>query len=101
MAVVYSRELDGEVLRLTPSGWTFGEDMMNSVFVLMDKETESLWFPIDQECCTFEVAGIPGRGLLGIGGFYADRILKEIRQLELVSWVQWKERFPETTYIED
>ncbi len=39
LAAVYSREIDGEILTLSASGWTYGR-----IFVLYDYETESMWF---------------------------------------------------------
>lgn len=42
LAVVYSRELNGEVLTLSASGWTY-----YFTFVLFDYETESMWYPVD------------------------------------------------------
>ena len=40
LAAVYSRESDGQVLTLAPSGWTY-----KRTFVLYDKETGTLWYP--------------------------------------------------------
>jgi len=37
---VYSREIDGKILTLAPSGWTY-----KRTFVLYDKETGTLWYP--------------------------------------------------------
>lgn len=41
MAVVYSRELDGEKLEFGTSGYT-----MDNVFVLYDRMTDSIWYPL-------------------------------------------------------
>ena len=38
--MVYNRTLDGEVLTIAASGWTW-----HQIFVLQDYETGSLWFP--------------------------------------------------------
>ncbi|MFC1893563.1 hypothetical protein ACFLYR_05985 [Chloroflexota bacterium] len=38
MAVVYSREIDGKILTLAPSGGTYGQNAFSSTFVLMDEE---------------------------------------------------------------
>jgi hypothetical protein len=36
---VYSRELDGEILTIAASGWTY-----DNLFVLQDYATHSLWY---------------------------------------------------------
>lgn len=77
---------------MTPSGWTYGKNIRRSTFVLMDKETESLWFPM-------EVDGT--RGLVGINGVYADHILKEIQVMSEEKWSKWKEMFPDTKFVYD
>ena len=69
---MYSREIDGEILILSASGWTYKE-----TFVLYDYETESLWYHL------------PGRdGLTCISGFYADRILDEFSSVK-IRWNEW------------
>jgi len=63
---VYGRSLDDDgrddtperVLTLGASGWTY-----RNTFVLFDRETDSLWYPFDDE------------GLRGISGPLADRLL--------------------------
>ena len=37
---MYSRKIDGQVLTLAPSGWTY-----KRTFVLYDRETGTLWYP--------------------------------------------------------
>ncbi len=39
--MVYSRELDGQEMKFGTSGWT-----MNRVFVLYDRTSGSLWYPL-------------------------------------------------------
>lgn len=99
MAVVYSREIEGNILNLTPSGWTYGEDAGRSVFILMDKETESLWFPIDQQCCVLPTEEIGTTGLIGISGFYADQVLEQIQVISVTTWSKWKATFPNTKFV--
>lgn len=89
---MYSREIDGKTLHLTPSGWTYGKNIQKSLFVLLDKETESLWFPM-------EIEG--KRGLVGIGGVYKDRMLKEIQLMSEQNWTKWKKTFPDTKFVHD
>ena len=62
---MYSRELDGKTLTLAPSGWTYGARERRSIFVLYDRETGSLWFPFGD-----------GKGLTGISGPHADRVVR-------------------------
>ena len=98
---MYSREIDGDILTLAPSGWTYGENASTSLFVLIDKETESLWFPAGREGCLLvtEIPGEIGCGLVGIGGFYTERTLEGIQMLSSDTWAEWKIRFPETKFV--
>lgn len=74
LAAVYSREIDGEILTLSASGWTY-----RWTFVLFDYETESLWYHLEGE-----------DGLTCISGFYADRKLPELEST-FTRWDSWKE----------
>jgi hypothetical protein len=69
---VYSRELDGQVLTLAPSGWTY-----KRTFVLYDKETGTLWYP-------------QGNSLMGIQGkFFKKRLpMLESTDTNFHKWVQ-------------
>ncbi len=102
MAVVYSRQSDSKILTLAPSGWTYGQDAGYSTFVLMDKETESLWFPAGEQGCALplEPIGEKGCGLVGISGVYSDRVL-EGDFLAATTWAEWKRAHPDTKYITD
>jgi len=77
---VYSREIDGRLLTLSPSGWTY-----KRTFVLYDKETGSLWFPDDD-------------GLLAIQGEYFGRRLPKVLFEDTV-WGKWSEEHPESTIL--
>jgi hypothetical protein len=80
---VYSRVIDGQVLTLSASGWTY-----RNTFVLFDYETESMWYHL------------PGdRGLTGISGFYKDRKLEELESVH-VRWEEWFSRNPESGYLD-
>lgn len=92
MAVVYSRLNDDSVLTITPSGWTYGEDRDQSLFVLLDKETETLWYPMDRD---------EESGLVGIAGPLRDDFLPEITGLERTTWRDWKQRHPNTVFVEE
>ena len=77
LAAVYSREIDGRILTLVPSGWTY-----ESTFVLYDKETGSLWYPYDD-------------GLMSIQGIYFKRWLPKLAS-ENTRWQNWKEKHPQS-----
>jgi len=82
LAAVYSREIDGKILTLSASGWTY-----KNTFVLYDFETESLWYHLEGT-----------DGLTSISGFYADRKLKEYRS-SFIRWNQWVAENPDTKYL--
>lgn len=100
--MVYSREIDGEVLTLAASGWTYGQNASRSTFVLADKETRSLWFPAGEQGCALplEPVGKGGCGLVGIGEVYADRVLPG-DFLSATTWAEWKRAHPDTKYVTD
>ncbi len=76
---MYSREIDGQILTLSASGWT-----SRFTFVLYDYETESLWYHL------------PGTdGLTCIAGVYADRKLPELSSV-FTRWNIWKADFPDS-----
>jgi len=79
---VYSREIDGKILTLSASGWTY-----RSTFVLYDYETESMWYHLDGE-----------DGLTCVSGFYADRKLPEFEST-LTRWRDWWNNHPETGFL--
>lgn len=79
---MYSREIDGNVLTLSASGWTY-----RSTFVLYDYETESMWYHL------------PGEdGLTGISGFYADRKLSEFEST-VTRWSTWWNNHPTSKFL--
>ncbi len=80
---MYSREIDGRLLTLSASGWTY-----NNTFVLYDYETESLWRHLEGE-----------DGLTCIGGVYADRKLGEFPSQQ-TRWVEWKQSHPGTKFLD-
>ena len=80
LTAVYSREIEGRVLTLAPSGWTY-----ESTFVLYDKETESLWYPDEN-------------GLVGIQGYYFRKHLAKLPS-EDTRWKDWKKKHPNTLLL--
>ena len=80
---MYSREIDGVVLTLSASGWTY-----QNTFVLFDYETESMWYHL------------PGdTGMTGISGFYKDRRLEELESVH-TRWEDWFNEHPNSGYLE-
>ena len=79
---MYSREINGHVLTLSPSGWTY-----QNTFVLYDYETESLWYHMSGES-----------GLTCISGVYADTKLPEYESTQ-TRWSDWLGDHPETKYL--
>ena len=90
------------MLTLAPSGWTYGEDAFYSTFVLMDKETESLWFPAGEQGCALplEPVGESGCGLVGTSGVYTNRVL-DGEFLSFTTWAEWKSAHPDSKYVTD
>jgi hypothetical protein len=80
---VYGRELDGGVLTLEASGWTY-ED----VFVLHDQETGSLWYPYPD---------VPG--LRAIAGPLEGRTLPLVEG-ERTTWSEWVDAHPDTVLLQ-
>lgn len=80
---MYSRELDGEVLTLAASGWTY-----ENTFVLYDHETESLWYHLEGT-----------DGLTCISGFYADRTLPEYFAM-VTRWNRWVKQYPTSKILQ-
>ena len=80
---MYSREIDGRVLTMAASGWTYRD-----TFILFDLETESLWYHLQGT-----------DGLTCISGFFADRRLGEFPST-LTRWWRWKEEHPNTQFLD-
>lgn len=79
---MYSREIDGEILTLSASGWTY-----DRLFVLYDYETESIWYHL------------PGTNALScIAGPYEGRELPEVVSV-VRPWNKWRASFPNTKFL--
>lgn len=81
---MYSRELNENILTLDPTGWTY-----DLTFVLFDRETESLWYPLNRET-----------GLTGISGLYSGRKLARLPSTR-TSWKEWHAEHPNSEYLQD
>lgn len=72
---MYSRKIDGKILTIVPSGWTY-----NNTFVLYDRETETLWYPYR-------------KGLKGIQGTYFKNWLPKLDSEDTL-WEKWQKKHP-------
>ena len=83
LAAVYSRRIDGKILTLSASGWTYKD-----TFVLYDYETESLWYHLEGT-----------DGLTCISGEFADLKLEEFQSTK-TRWNTWKSMHPDTKFLD-
>jgi len=97
LSEVYTREMNGEVLTLSASGWMF-----NYITVFYDYETESLWSPTkigteyDTTCgCLLSVTQ-----LLCVQGQYAGKTLSRIKS-HSDQWDEWYSDFPDSWIMKD
>ena len=79
---MYSRQLEEKTLTLAASGWTY-----DKTFVLVDRETGSLWYPLPST-----------PGLTCISGVHADRRLAELSS-SLAPWNEWSAVHPASGYL--
>ncbi len=79
---MYSRELDGQIITLAASGWTY-----NATFVLYDHETESMWYHLEGE-----------DSLTCISGTFARKKLAEL-PATLTRWNQWYQSNRDTGFL--
>lgn len=77
---MYSRRIDGVVLTLAPSGWTY-----ENTFVLYDKESGTLWYPHEE-------------GLKGIQGRFFGKTLPRIHS-EDTRWGDWVAKYPQSEIL--
>jgi hypothetical protein len=90
LAAVYERVLNNKVLTFAASGWTYGEVTGSSLFVLVDKESQSMWFPMKRD---------GEHGLVCIGGRYKDSFLPEVQKLIRSDWTDWIESNPNSKFV--
>ena len=79
---MYSRELSGQWLTLSASGWVY-----DNTFVLYDYETESIWYHLEGT-----------DGLTCIGGVYADKFLPE-HPSQQIRWKTWRTQKPDSKFL--
>ena len=80
--MVYGRDVDGEVTTFGTTGYTY-----KSTFLLYDRATESLWYPLGDDMIT-AVSG-PRRG---------DR-LPYIKESDVTTLGEWRALHPDTLVL--
>lgn len=78
---MYSRQIDGKTLTISPSGWTYRD-----TFVLYDRETGTIWYPY-------------AKGLMGIQGKYFKRWLPKLSSDD-TTWEEWRKRHPSSEILQ-
>lgn len=82
MAVVYSREIDGEAVTFGTTGYT-----LNHVFVLYDRATQSVWYPLGD------------KALDAVSGPRMGEKIEFIEKPERMTLAQWRELHPDTKVL--
>ena len=82
LGAVCDRTIDGEVYSFGTSGYT-----MNNVFVLYDRNTDSVWYPLSDD--TFDAVSGPDKG----------KTLNFIAKPEVMRLHEWAARHPETLVL--
>ena len=82
LSVVYGREIDGEEVTFGTTGYT-----MNSTFVLYDRKTESIWYPMSPQ--TMDATSGPYKG---------KSIAYEIKPKRM-SLDDWRAKHPDTLVL--
>ena len=80
--MVYGRELNGTVTTFGTTGYTY-----NNTFVLYDRLTESVWYPMS------------GSGFDAIGGSARGRWIPFLAEPAVVSLSEWLAAHPETQVL--
>lgn len=79
---MYGREIDGRVVSFGTSGYT-----KDNVFVLYDRDTESVWYPLSDN--TMDAVSGPRRG----------RSIPFLDQPERMPLAKWRALHPDTTVL--
>lgn len=87
---MYSREIDGQILTLAASGWTY-----ELLFVLYDYETETIWYPSNIGEAGFGCSCV----LWGIAGQFAGRVILSEAFFN-VPWNIWLAGHPDTKILD-
>jgi hypothetical protein len=79
---VYGREIDGRETTFGTTGYTF-----NSTFVLYDRETESLWYPLTDGAMT------------AVSGARQTQAIPFIEKPAVMVLEEWKRRHPDSLVL--
>ncbi len=82
MSVVHGREKEGQVDEFGVSGYVY-----NNVFLIFDRRTESLWYPLDDTKWT------------AIGGPRKGETIPFMAEPKVVSLGEWRKKHPNTTVL--
>ncbi len=82
LPVVYGREIDGELTTFGTTGYTY-----KNIFVLYDRATESVWYPLKEG----EFNALSGK--------LKGQTLPYIAEPELMSLGEWRELHPQTVIL--
>jgi len=77
----------GRELTFAPSGWLY-----DVTFVLYDHQTESLWYPHEDDDGVIRITAI--------GGYYMGETIVELES-ETTKWVYWLRGHPDSKYMLD
>lgn len=80
--MVHGREINGEVEEFGVSGYVYKD-----VFLIYDRKTESLWYPLDNEKWT------------AISGARKDETISFMAEPGVVPLGKWRKQHPNTTVL--
>ena len=80
--MVYGREVDGQVTTFGTTGYT-----LDSVFLLYDRLTRTVWYPQDSE------------NLGAVGGPQLGRAIPIIEEPQVTTLDEWRALHPNTTVL--
>jgi hypothetical protein len=80
--VVYGREVDGQATTFGTTGYTY-----NNVFVLYDRTTESVWYPLSEGAID------------AIGGRKRGDRIEVLDEPQVVTLEEWRRQHPDTKVL--
>ena len=82
LAVVYGREIDGKETTFGTTGYTY-----NRTFLLYDRRTESVWYPLENG------------EMNAISGPLQGKALQFLEEPDVIPLKEWRARYPETLVL--
>ncbi len=77
-----SREINGTTIEFGTTGYT-----MNNTFVLYDRDTDSIWYPLTDE------------GMDAVAGSRKGESIEFVSKPALVSLLEWASQYPDTQVL--